>query len=536
MMFRKNAITNPPENCEPEKAVTAKNRTRTFIMIGLALGMLLASLDQTIVGTSLPKIGSELGGMELFAWLFTAYMLAETITIPIAGKMSDRVGRKPVFMVGMGLFMGGSILAGMSNSMEMLIFCRFLQGLGGGAMMPVAMATVADLYAPQERGKIQGMMGAIFGIASVIGPFLGGYIVDNLDWRWVFYVNVPIGVIAIIVTSMKFPSKANAEVKAMDYKGMVTLIGALVPFLLILTWGGSTYAWDSMEILGLALLAVLSFLAFMVVEPKAADPIIPFALFKEPIFTLGTSGLFIMSLGLFGVISFLPLFLQAVIGMSATNSGATLIPLMLGMMATMLTSGFLLKKTGYKPWLIIGPPVAAFGLFMLSTLHVGSSQTDAIIYLIIVGAGLGAVMSNYIVAAQNVACKKDMGALTSTMSLFRGIGGTIGVTIFGTLLNREFATQLGQNLSPEAMAVLPFTDPSRLGGMLLVPEAAAQFPTAIIEAIRVSLGNSIDYIFFIAAILVAIAVVFSVFIRKVPLKSVEEYHEAVPAKENETVE
>jgi EmrB/QacA subfamily drug resistance transporter len=419
--------------------------------------------------------------------------------------------------------------------MEMLIFCRFLQGLGGGAMMPVAMATVADLYAPTERGKIQGMMGAIFAIASVIGPFLGGYIVDNLDWRWVFYVNLPIGILAIIVTSMKFPNQANADAKPIDYKGMIALITTLAPFLLILTWGGTTYAWESIEILGLALISVMSFIAFMIVEPKAADPIIPFSLFKEPIFTLGTAGLFVMALGLFGVISFLPLFLQAVIGMSATNSGATLIPLMLGLMVTMLLSGFLLKRTGYKPWLIVGPPVAAFGLFMLSTLHAGSSQTDAIIYLIITGMGLGAVMSNYIVAAQNVSCKKDMGVMTSTMSLFRGIGGTIGVTIFGTVLNREMANQLTQNLSPAAMASLPFNDASELGNLLL-SKYAAQYPASIIDSIRLSLGNSIDYIFLIAAFIVLAAVVFSVFIRNVPLKSVEEYHETAPAKENETVE
>jgi EmrB/QacA subfamily drug resistance transporter len=535
MFGRKKAITAPSATCEPEKAVTEKNRTRTFIMIGLALGMLLASLDQTVVGTSLPKIGAELGGMNLFAWLFTAYMLAETITIPIAGKMSDRVGRKPIFLFGMGLFLGGSVLAGMATSMEMLIFCRFLQGLGGGAMMPVAMATVADLYAPTERGKIQGMMGAIFGIASVIGPFLGGYIVDNLDWRWVFYVNVPIGILAIAVTSMKFPNQVRTEAKRIDYLGMVTIVSALAPFLLILTWGGTTYAWTSIEIMGLALISIVSLIAFLVIEPKAEDPIIPFGLFKEPIFTLGTAGLFVMALGLFGVISFLPLFLQAVIGMSATNSGATLIPLMLGMMATMLTSGFLLKKTGYKPWLLAGPPVAAFGLIMLSTLHVGSSQTDAIIYLIITGAGLGMVMSNYIVAAQNVSCKKDMGVMTSTMSLFRGIGGTVGVTIFGSILNREMASQLGQNLTPGAIASLPFSDASELGSLLLSPFAAS-YPPAIIEAIRTSLGNSIDYIFFVAALIVLGAVVFSVFIRKVPLKSAEEYHETAPAKETETAE
>ncbi len=222
-----------------------KSRTRTFIMIGLALGMLIASLDQTVVGTSLPKIVGDLGGMSLFSWLFTAYILAEATTIPIAGKMSDRFGRRPVFLAGIGLFLGGSIVAGMSNSMEMLIACRFVQGLGSGALMPVAMATVADLYAPSERGKVQGMMGAIFAVASVIGPLLGAFIVENMSWRWVFYVNLPIGILALAFTAMKFPKLKNAVPKRIDFPGMATLTTSLTAFLLILTWGGTSYSWGS---------------------------------------------------------------------------------------------------------------------------------------------------------------------------------------------------------------------------------------------------------------------------------------------------
>ncbi len=205
-----------------------KNLSRSFIMIGLALGMLLASLDQTVVSTSLPKIVAELGGMSLYSWLFTTYMLAETVIIPIAGKLSDRVGRKPVFLAGMGLFLGGSLLAGMSISMEMLVFCRLIQGLGGGAMMPVSMAVVADLYAPTERGKIQGMLGSVFAISTIIGPLLGGYIVDNMDWRWVFYVNLPVGILAIMVTSLKFPKHEHSGDVPMDLLGIATLVGALV--------------------------------------------------------------------------------------------------------------------------------------------------------------------------------------------------------------------------------------------------------------------------------------------------------------------
>lgn len=444
--------------------------------------------------------------------------------------MSDRSGRKPVFLVGMGLFLGGSILAGMSNSIEMLIFCRFVQGLGGGAIMPVAMAAVADLYAPSERGKVQGMLGAVFALASVIGPFLGGYIVDNLNWNWVFYVNVPVGIAAIAVTSMRFPNQVKDTTKHIDYPGMVTLASTLVPALLVMTWGGNTYAWVGSEIIGLTTLSIVSLFAFMMIERRAEDPILPLHLFKEPIFTLGSVGLLIISMGLFGVISYLPLFLQSVIGMSASNSGETLIPLMMGVMITMLASGFLVKRTGYKVWLLIGPPLSAFGLLMLSTLHGGSSQTETIIYLIITGMGLGAVMSNYIVAAQNVMCKKEMGVVTSSMTLFRSIGGTIGVTVLGTVVNNRMVEELGRNLSAEEIASLPTTDVNSIGGLLM--SSSTTIPDSILDAIRLSLSNSITYMFLIAAVIVMFALVMSVFIKSVPLKSAEEYHERVtPEKE-----
>ena len=518
---------SPAEKRSVSDEERKRRLSRSFIMLGLALGMLLSSLDQTVVGTSLPKIVAELGGMSLYSWLFTAYMLASTITIPIAGKLSDRYGRKPVFLTGMGLFLAGSFLAGASTSMEMLVVCRFIQGLGGGAMMPVSMATVADLYAPVERGKIQGILGSIFALATVIGPLIGGYIVDHLDWRWVFYVNLPVGVVAVLVTSIKFPKLLNVSPTPIDIRGMVTLVGTLAPALLVVTWGGSTYPWLSLEIIGLSLLAIVCLIAFISIERKAIDPILPLRLFSEPIFTLGSAGLFIMSLGLFGVVSYLPLFLQAVVGMSATNSGELIIPMMMGVMVTSLLSGFLLRRTGYKIWIIIGPPIAAVGLYLLSTLHSGSSATDAIIFLIITGAGLGAVMSNYIVAAQNVMPKKDMGVATGSMSLFRSIGGTVGVAALGGLINSRMLEELRKNLSSDMLANLP-SDANSVGQLLLMPNLSV--PSPILDAIRLSLSNSITYVFFIGAVIVTFALVASVFIRRVPLKSSEEYHEVEEAR------
>ncbi len=507
-----------------------KDVSRWFIMLGLALGMLLASLDQTVVGTSLPRIVAVLGGMDLFSWLFTAYMLAQTITIPIAGKMSDRMGRKPIFLSGMIIFMAGSLMAGFSTSMEMLIVCRFIQGLGGGALIPVAMATVADLYAPQDRGKIQGMLGAVFALSTVIGPFIGGFIVDNWDWDWVFWVNLPVGIFAMIVASFKFPSLERVETSPVDYLGIVTLVGAMAPALLTLTWGGTTYAWTSPEILGMIALSAVMLVAFVAVERRAADPLLPFRLFREPILTLGSAGLFIMSLGMFGVVGFLPLFLQAVMGMSATNSGMLTIPLMIGSMITSISSGFLLKRTGYKPWLLAGPPIMAVGMYLLSTLHAGSDPIEAIVYQLIVGLGIGAVMSNYIVAAQNVMARNEMGVATSSMSLFRSIGGTVGITMFGGLLNGRMVAEIGRNLPEGAMELLPTTDATSLGNVLLDPEISAIIPVAIQEAIRLSLSNSITFLFVVGSVIVLLSLITSILIRKVPLKSADEYYGDQPGQ------
>ncbi|MGD0817780.1 MAG: MDR family MFS transporter [Methanomassiliicoccales archaeon] len=517
------------DNCLPSDEDHNETKRKTYIMVGLALGVLLASLDQTVVGTSLPKIIGELGGISLFAWVITAYLLASTITVPIAGKMSDSYGRRPVFMAGIIVFLLGSVLSGMAQSMDELIAFRFIQGIGAGVLLPVAVATVADFYAPVDRGKIQGILGAIGGLASVIGPFIGGFIVDNLDWRWVFYVNLPVGILAIAVTIWKFPKIEAMAHNRIDFLGMGTLSAALTSFLLVMTWGGTTYAWSSFEIIGLSMLSVVMLMAFIAVERRAPDPVLPLHLFRNSVFSLCNIGLFITGVGLFAVLSFMPLFLQAVVGISATNSGETLIPLMLGLIATAIISGYALKRTGYKMWLVAGPPVAALGLFMLSTLGVGSSQFDAILFIFIIGLGLGAVLANYIVAAQNVLSKKDMGVGTSATRLFQQLGATIGVTVLGTIVNHQMITELNKNLPAGASSALPGTDVNTLGGLLLNPNAATHVPATILDAIRLSLSNSLTHMFLVAAIIVLAALVISIFIKKVPLKNAEEYHNQDPS-------
>ena len=497
-------------------------RQRRVIMTGLTLGLLLASLDQTVVGTSMPRIVGELGGLDRFSWIFSAYMLLATTMIPLAGKMSDRYGRKAVFLFGMGFFLGGSMLCGIAQDMNQLITFRALQGFGGGAMLPVAVAVVADLYPPAERGKLQGALGAVFAVASIIGPFIGGWIVDNVNWRWVFYVNVPLGAAAILVTMVRFPKAVSQTAKPIDYAGIAAITTFISALLLVTFWGGETYEWLSWQIVGLATLSVGALAAFLLIERRAADPVLPLPLFRSSVFTLSAVSMMLMAMGLFGVIAFLPMFLQAVVGFTATYSGEVLVPLMISVMVGAIISGASLKRTGYRVWLAVGPPIGASGLYLLSTLHRGSPIEHTVAYLFITGLGLGFTMSNYMVVAQNVVDRKDMGAASSTMTLFRALGGTIGVTIMGVLVNRRMTAELPNHLSAQMAAVLPSTDINTLGGLVL-SDKAKLFPPALIDGIRDALGASIVYIFFISMCIVGVAWVVSLAIKSVPLKSRDEY-------------
>ncbi len=528
----------------PGKSGANHRTTRTSIMIGLILGMLLACIDGTVVGTSLPQITADFpNGMALYTWLITGYLLAETIVTPIAGKMSDLYGRKPIFLAGMILFLGGSIFAGFSQSMEWLIIARVIQGLGGGMLIPVAMATVGDLYEPQERGKIQGILGAIFAIASAIGPFIGGVIVDHTTWHWVFFVNIPVGILAIAFTAIKFPKvQADSNIK-IDYPGIATLSAFLSLLVVIVTFGGSTYAWNSMEIIGMALAAIIFLGLFIYLETRVEEPLVPLRLFRSRTFVAGCSGLLIMSLGLFGILTYVAMFLQRYVGLSATNSGATLIPLTIGMTITSIGSGFLLKKTGYMPWLIVGPPVSAIGLYLISTLGMGSPQSEASLYLIIAGLGMGCVMSNFIVAAQNITARRDMGVMTSTMSLFRSIGGTVGAALIGSLINNRMIVELQERLPSDVFNApgVPH-DTGIMDGINNIVAAFPQYP-GLDTSIIMSYGQSLSYAFVVCSIIVLATIIASLLVKRTPLKTDEEYeqinieaerlHEEEVAKRNE---
>jgi len=484
---------------------TIDPRVRTAIMSGLALGMLLACLDSTIVSTSISAILEDLQGMGLYSWVFTAYMLCETIMIPIAGKLSDEYGRRPVFLAGLILFIGGSFAASLSVDMTMFIVCRAVQGLGGGVLMPVAMATVADLYAPAKRGRIQGMLGALFAVATCLGPFLGGYITDNFTWHWVFYINIPFGLLSLVLILRDFPKQVESPEHHIDYLGMAVLAAALVDLLLFFTWAGSDIAWISAE--SGAMLAVLAILliAFAWQEKRALDPVLAPQLFRQRTFLCCSVILLIFGLGMMGVMAYLPIFMQMVVGMTASNTGEILIPLVIGMMITSLLSGMLVARTGYRIWMMIGAIISAIGMYLLSTLGTESGVTLAVLYLFVTGMGMGCVMSVVMVAAQNSAKRDEVGMVTSGVSLFRSIGGTVAVGVFTTLINGRMATELVAALPssvydmyPHSIAILDYI-------------YSDLFPYA--HQIIVAYGNSINFAFFIAALIVLLVFVVALFLK-----------------------
>ena len=487
-------------------------KTRATIMIGLSMGMLMACLDGTIVATSLPHIVGDLGGYEHYSWVFTGYMLCETAMIPIAGKLSDQYGRKPIFLVGISIFLVGSVLCGICGSMSQLIIFRAIQGIGGGMLVPVATAAVADLFAPTERGKIQGMLGALFAVAMCLGPFLGGYISDHISWHWVFFINLPIGLAALIFTAKKFPSQEIVETKT-DYSGMALLTAFLFTLLLFFTWAGIDFEWLSIQSAGMIALAAVLLALFIFNETKAKEPVLKPALFKNKMFVCCALVMFVFGLALMGLMAYLPMFMQTVIGMSATNSGAIMLPFVIGVAITSMISGFAVKRTGYQPWLIAGPIVAAFGMYLLSTLEMGSSQTAALIYLLITGLGMGCVMSVIMIAVQNGASRGEMGMVTSSVNLFRSIGSTVAVGVFTTIINGRIATELWNVLPQAIYDVVPHT--------IGVLEAIAYFP-AYANDIIFAYGESITFAFLIGGIIILFVLLLAVFIKGRPVDTADE--------------
>ena len=419
--------------------------TRKQILVvfgGVMLGLFLAALDQTIVATALPKIVNDLHGGQHLAWVVTAYLLTSTVTVPLYGKLSDLFGRRPLFIFSIVVFLAGSALSGLAQSMTQLILFRGLQGLGAGGILPLGLIVIGDLFSPRERGRYQGFTGAVFAMSSVIGPLVGGYLTDSVSWRWIFYVNIPIGAVAlfVIATTMHLPFHRREH--RIDYAGAAVLTAAVVCLLLVATWGGSTYAWASPQVLGLAAASLALLGVFAVIERRAAEPVLPLSLFRSGIFTVSNAASLVIGAAMFGTIVFIPKFVQEVIGASATNSGVVLIPLMLSVVFAVVTSGQIVTRTGrYKVFPVVGSAVTLVGFWMLSRLNVDATSLQAALAMIVIGLGIGQMMQTYTLAVQNDARREEMGVATATVQFSRSIGGTFGVAAFSTILLQRLATE-----------------------------------------------------------------------------------------------
>jgi EmrB/QacA subfamily drug resistance transporter len=516
---------------------TLPKRQVIAAFIGTMLSMFLGSIFMTIAATAMPRIVTDLGGFSQYTWVFTAYIITETIAVPLTGKLSDMYGRKWFFVVGITIFTLGSFLCGISQSMTELIIYRAFQGIGFGVMSALGFIVVADIFAPEERGKYMGLMAGVFGLSTIIGPTLGGYLTDTLSWRWCFFAPIPIGVIIILIFIFMFPQlKAGETRHKVDYGGVVTLTLFVAPLIMALTWGGVDYAWTSPVITGSLAFSAVMLIVFIFIEARAEEPIIPLQLFKNRVLTVSAIVSFLMGASFFPVVNFIPLFFQGVLGVTATMSGGFLTPMMLSASVGSFVSGQLLSRTGgyYRLLAGIGFAITAVGFFLLARMTPETSTTIAVINIIIIGLGNGLVMPVHTLAVQNTVPYAVMGTATSMISLLRPLGGVFGIALVGLILNNTFVSSFIRNLSP---AVKNIITPEQLAAIVDNPQAlfsmdaqeqlqeifegvGANGPALfeqMISTLRNALNSALVQVFLIFMFVVILAIIVNFFLKGIPL-------------------
>lgn len=477
------------------------------------LGMLLASLDQTVVATAMPTIVGELGGLNHLSWVITAYLLTSTASLPLYGKFSDIFGRKIMFQSSIAIFIIGSVMCSFAQNMTELIIARGVQGLGGGGIIVMAIAIIGDILPPRERGRYQGYTGGVFAVSSVVGPLVGGLFTEHLTWRWVFYINVPVGIAALIVTSIVLKLPVNKKRPSIDFLGAALMITGVTFLLLVASWGGTEYAWDSSTIIGLGAAGIVLLLLFIGQELRASDPLLPLPLFRERSLAVGSGVLFIVGIGMFGAIAFLPLYLQVVEGVSPTMSGLRLVPLMLGLIGASVGSGRYISETGRYRWFpVIGTAMMTAGLFLLSRLTPDTSFLYSGFAMAVIGIGVGFVMQVIVLAVQNSVAYEHMGTATAATNFFRSMGAAFGVAIAGSIISNRFDHKLPQYVSQERLQGI---DPKLLTA---APEQLRTLPPDIVNGVAHAFSSSVDLAFLVMAPLGIIAFALTWLLREAPLR------------------
>jgi EmrB/QacA subfamily drug resistance transporter len=491
-------------------------RQLRIVFGGLMLGMLLAALDQTIVATALPTIVGDLGGLNHLTWVVTAYLLTSTAVTPLWGKLSDLYGRRGTFQAAIAIFLAGSMLSGLAQNMGELIAFRAIQGLGGGGLMALAMAIVGDLVAPRERGRYQGYFGAVFALASVSGPLLGGYFTDQLSWRWIFYVNLPLGIAALIVTSVVLRIPFRRQRRRIDYPGSLLLVAAVGCVVTATTWGGTTFPWGSVPIIGLAAATVALLALFVAWEARASEPILPLHLFRNPIFTVAVAITGLLGLALFGAVVYLPEYLQVVRGASAISSGLQLIPLTLGIVVASAVCGQLVSRIGrYKIFPVIGATLLTIGFWLLTHIQVDTSTTVLSAWMLVVGLGIGCIMQIAVLAVQNAVAYQDLGTATSATVFFRLLGGSLGTALFGAVLLNRLQYNLAALLPAGTGGEAP-VDPASLQG---APQQLRALPAPILHALLEAFARSYQVVYWWAIPFALATLLLALLLREAPLRT-----------------